>query len=74
MTRLISVKVHPKASRDRVLALGENSYEVWTTAAPERNAANSAVRRLLADTLGVPQSAVLLRRGHTSRHKVFEVG
>jgi len=51
----------------------DGSYEVWTTAPPDRGAANKAITRLLARELGVPPSRVALRRGAASRNKVFEI-
>lgn len=39
----------------------------------EKGRANGAVARLLADRLGVPPSSVSLKRGGSSREKLFEV-
>jgi uncharacterized protein len=46
---------------------------VRVTAAPADGRATEAARRALAEALGVPASATLLRRGARSRAKVFEV-
>jgi uncharacterized protein YggU (UPF0235/DUF167 family) len=73
MSRLIRVRVHPRASRDRVEPAADGGFDIWTTAAPDRGQANEAVRRLLAKALGVSVGSVALRRGATSRNKLFEV-
>ncbi|MCX7626014.1 MAG: DUF167 domain-containing protein [Candidatus Sumerlaeaceae bacterium] len=71
--RLIRIKVHPHAKRDHVAELEPDYYSIWTTAAPEKGKANEAVRRLLAERLGVAPSCLELRKGATSREKVFEL-
>jgi uncharacterized protein YggU (UPF0235/DUF167 family) len=73
MKRYVTVKVHPRAKRQHVEKHGENSYEVWTTAAPDRGEANEAVRKLLADAVGTSPSRLTLVRGATARVKLFEL-
>lgn len=70
---LVNVKVHPKARLNKVEKDDAGGYKVWTTAAPDRGEANAAVAAALADFLGCARGAVVLRRGATSRNKVFEV-
>jgi uncharacterized protein (TIGR00251 family) len=69
----ISVKVHPRARRERLLALHAGTLKVEVTAAPEGGAANRAVERLLADALGVAASRVAVVSGATSRSKIVEL-
>lgn len=69
---LITVRVHPRASRAKAAWSGE-VLEVWVTAPPVEGAANAAVLRAVADELRVPLSAVSLRAGARSRTKVVEV-
>ena len=71
--RMIEVKAHPKAKRNRVEERAPGRYEIWTTAAPDRGAANEAITRLLADHLGIAPARLTLRRGATARAKFFEV-
>ena len=47
-----------------------NELRIKVTAPPVDAAANEALLRLLAQTVGCPRGAVQLVRGHTSRHKV----
>ncbi len=46
---------------------------VRVTARPVDGAANDAVRRTLAETLGIAPTAVTLVRGATSREKTFSI-
>jgi uncharacterized protein YggU (UPF0235/DUF167 family) len=68
---MITVRVHPRASRART-AWKENELEVWVTAAPVDEAANVAVLRAVARELGVPVSALTLRSGARHRVKLVE--
>lgn len=70
----ISVRVKPRASRDKVEATAPDQLTVWTTASPADNQANEAVRELIAEHFGVAKSRVTLFRGAASRDKVFEIG
>lgn len=69
---LITVRVHPRASRAKVAGSGAN-LEVWVTSPPVGGAANTAVVRAVAEHLGVPVSAVSLRSGAAGRTKLVEI-
>jgi uncharacterized protein len=69
---LITVRVHPRASRSRI-EWKDGVLEVWVTAAPVDGAANQAVLEAVARELGVRTSAVSLRAGGRGRTKVVEV-
>jgi uncharacterized protein len=73
MSRIISVKVHPKSRQEKVEQTGTDSYEIWTPAPPDKGAANDAVRRLLARQLGIAPSSISLKSGAASRTKLFLV-
>lgn len=47
--------------------------KVRVRAAPDKGAANAAVLKLLAKSLGVPKSALALVSGQTSRVKVARI-
>lgn len=67
----LAVKVQPRASRNEIgEALGDE-LRVKVTAPPVDSAANEALVRFLAETLGCPRRLVTLVRGQTSRHKVL---
>ena len=69
---LVTVRVRPGSKRTSV-ELDERGVLIRVPAAPERGRANEEARLALAEALGVPRSAVILRRGARSRTKVFEV-
>lgn len=59
----LTVHVQPRASRNAVVAQGGGALRVRVTAPPAGNAANEAVRELLADTLACPRAAITILRG-----------
>jgi hypothetical protein len=69
---LITVRVHPRASRARA-EWKDGALELWITAPPVEGRANKAVLDAVARELRVPPSAVTLRSGARSRIKVVEI-
>jgi uncharacterized protein len=69
----IRVRVTPRAGSDAVFGLHDGELAVRVTAAPDDGKANAAVCRVVARFLGVPKTAVTVRRGATSRHKTLDV-
>lgn len=75
--RLI-VHLTPKASHNKIEgwtldATGQKVLRVKVTAVPEDGKANEALIKLLAKTLHLPQSRIILLRGATSRVKQLEI-
>ena len=70
---MIEVKAHPKAKSNRVEERSPGRFEIWTTAAPDRGAANDAIIRQLAAHLGIAPARLTLKRGATSRAKFFRL-
>jgi len=68
----ITVRVHPRASRQRRVWDGAR-LELWIHEAPVDGAANAATVEDVAGWLGVPRRLVRLVSGATSRTKVLEV-
>jgi len=66
----ISVKVTPKAAKDGIF-VENNVIRISVTATPENGKANRAVCRILAAAMQVAPSRLILKRGQTSRDKVF---
>lgn len=69
---LITVRVHPRASRTKS-EWKDGVLEVWVTAPPVEGAANEAVLKLVAEEMRCPVSSLTLRSGARSRVKVVEV-
>lgn len=66
---LISIRLTPKASRNRVLGVEEEFVKIAVTAVPEDGKANLALTRFLAELLGIGSTSVVLVSGSTSRLK-----
>ncbi|HEY0900771.1 MAG TPA: DUF167 domain-containing protein [Micavibrio sp.] len=77
-SRIIQVKLTPKAAANRVGALtagmdGHMILPVYVTSVPEDGKANEAMLRLLAKHLGVAVTRLRIVRGHTARLKQIEI-
>jgi uncharacterized protein len=72
LNRPFEVIVTPKASSNRI-KLDGGDIRVYVTCVPEDGKATAAVIKLLSKAIGVPKSRLKLRRGATSRYKLFEI-
>jgi uncharacterized protein (TIGR00251 family) len=72
-TSRLAVKVIPGSSSNVIAGWLGDTLRVRVTAAPEKGKANAAVRRIVAETLGLPASAVVIIKGETAQRKVIEV-
>ncbi len=71
---MVALRVTPRSVRDAIEGVDdEGSIRVRVTAAPADGAANKAVIKLLAKSLGVPKSALTLVAGASSRHKRLRI-
>ena len=71
--QIIKVKAHAHAKRRDLRPNADGSFDVWTTAAPERDKANEDIIEILAGHLSVRKSAICLVSGRTAAKKTFEV-
>ncbi|MBI5200349.1 MAG: DUF167 domain-containing protein [Elusimicrobia bacterium] len=71
--RLVRVKVHPDASRDRLERKGPDAYELWVKAPPEQGKANAAVLSLLRREPELAQRRLRIVKGLTSPSKIVSV-
>ena len=69
----LALRVTPKARRNTVEVDADGVMRAHVTAPPEDGRANEAVRKLLAEALGLAPSRLTLLRGATSRDKVFRI-
>ena len=74
MAQKIAVTVKPNAKKGEVKRLSDTEYRVTVRPPEQDGKANEAVIDLLADYFGIAKSAVKIIRGHSSRHKLLEVG
>jgi uncharacterized protein len=71
---LIRVRVKPRASKNQIEAVTPDGLlSVRLTAPPVEGAANAALTELIAKTLRVPKSAVIVVSGEKSRTKTVSV-
>ncbi|TPM91315.1 DUF167 domain-containing protein [Mesorhizobium sp. B2-1-3A] len=72
------VRLTPKSSMDRLEGVetsadGRSHLKARVRAVPENGAANQALEKLVAKTLGVPASAVSVVAGGTARLKTLRI-
>jgi uncharacterized protein (TIGR00251 family) len=70
---IFSVRVQPRSSRNEILGEWQGALRIRLAAPPVDDVANEALRRLLAERLKLPLSAVTLLRGARSRTKQIEI-
>jgi uncharacterized protein (TIGR00251 family) len=66
---VVSVKVQPNASKDRVVGEHADQIKIAVTVAPEKGKANKVVNKVLSKWLGVKSSDIQIVSGETSRDK-----
>ncbi|MBN9501950.1 MAG: hypothetical protein BGO01_09960 [Armatimonadetes bacterium 55-13] len=67
------VRVQPRSSRNRIQVVSDGELKIWVTAPPVDGEANDAVCKLLAKILRVAGSAITIRTGAASKHKIIEI-
>jgi uncharacterized protein (TIGR00251 family) len=72
-TARVRVRVKPRASKSRVLAIKAGELEVAIAAPPVDGAANVELVRILAAHFDVPKSAIEIVSGQTARSKVVRL-
>jgi uncharacterized protein len=70
---LLTIRLTPRAARERLVAGADGAFAAHVTAPPVEGAANAALCRLVAKAAGVPPSRVSVVRGARSRQKVVRI-
>ena len=72
---ILPIRVTPRGGKDCVLpyAVEDAWVKLKVSVPPEDGKANQAVIELLAKTVGLPKSAIVLVSGNTSRNKRFSL-
>ncbi len=65
--------MQPRASKNELVGLHDGVLKVRLTAPPVEGAANEALTRFIAETLGVPRRQVTVVAGSTGRRKILEI-
>ncbi|MBI4199713.1 MAG: DUF167 domain-containing protein [Chloroflexi bacterium] len=69
----LTVRVQPGARRNEVTGYGAGVLHLRVTAPPLEGRANDALRRYVADLLGIRRRNVAIRTGLKGRSKVLEI-
>ena len=70
---LLHVLVKPRASKSQIRGVIEEELSIQLAAPPVDGAANAELLKVLAKTLAVPKSRLVIERGDASRHKVVRI-
>jgi uncharacterized protein (TIGR00251 family) len=69
----LDIVVQPRCAREGVGPVMGDKLKVSVNAPPVEGKANQAVQRVLAETFGVPRSAVTILRGETGKRKTVRI-
>ena len=69
----VTLHVQPNARRSEIAGLHGDALKVRIAAPAVENKANAELIDFLSKSLGIPKSAIVVRRGATSRRKVVEI-
>lgn len=69
----LKVKVHPRASQQKVQKLGDGEYSVRVLSPPVEGKANKEVIKVLASYFRLPPSRVKILKGKKSRLKIVAI-
>lgn len=70
---ILDVSVSPNAKRTEITGWHDRAIRIRLAAPPVDGAANEAMRKWLAKSLGVPQARVTLLRGASGRRKQWSI-
>jgi len=68
---LIQVLVQPRASKNELVGIHEDSLKIRLAAPPVEGEANKECVKFMAKLLNVPKSGVEILRGHKARRKTL---
>lgn len=69
----LTLHIQPGAKMTEFAGLHGDALKIRLAAPPVDGKANEALIKFVADTLGLPKSAVTIKSGQTSRRKALEV-
>jgi uncharacterized protein (TIGR00251 family) len=72
-TVTLKVRLQPRATRNGIDGLHGDALKVKVTAPPVEGRANKAVKKLLAEQLGLSPSQIEIIAGERSREKVLRI-
>ncbi|MDP1709635.1 MAG: DUF167 domain-containing protein [Candidatus Komeilibacteria bacterium] len=72
MSKIIKIRVTPRAKKNQILGWNGDVLRVHVTAPPVDGKANKALVDFLAEEWGVAKSSIKIIKGETAREKVLE--
>ena len=69
----LTLHIQPGAKKTELAGLHGDALKIRLAAPPVDGKANEALIKFVAETLHLPKSAVSLKSGQSSRHKVLEI-
>lgn len=69
----LTLHIQPGAKKTEVAGLHGEALKIRLAAPPVDGKANEALLKFVAESLRLPKSAVSLKSGQSSRHKVLEI-
>jgi len=69
----LKIRVVPNAKKSEFFGYREDELVLRLNAPPVEGRANKAAVEFLSEYFGVARSAILLLRGESSRHKIFQI-
>jgi uncharacterized protein (TIGR00251 family) len=69
----LTVRIQPNARRNEIVGLYGDALKIKVAAPAVENKANTALVDFLGEMLGLPKSAIIIRRGSSSRSKLLEI-
>lgn len=73
LNMLITVTVKPNAKKETIEMIDNQTFRVSLKESPQDGKANSALIKILAKHLRIPQSRIMIKHGATSRKKIIEI-
>ena len=73
MTKIITLKVLPRSSRNQIIKISENEFKIKITSAPVGGEANKKVIDFLSKEWKISKSKIKITRGKTSKTKLIEI-
>ncbi len=67
------VQVQPNASRNQLTGFKDGVLSLKITAPPLKGKANQELIKYLSDTLGIPKSRLIIRKGATAKRKMIGI-
>ena len=69
-TVFLETKIHPKASREKIV-VSDESFDIYVKSPPDKGKANLAVLKTLSKFLDISSSSLKIIKGNTSRNKII---